>query len=76
MSRPNASPQWRKSSHSTNTGGECVEVAGLTPAIGIRDSKNPDGPVLLLPDNHWKALTRHIKDGRYDPPDKATPPGR
>lgn len=68
MIGPNlTSPHWRKSSHSGDTGGECVEVAALAPAIGIRDSKNPHGPVLLLPGTHWKTLTRRIKDGQYDP---------
>ncbi|WP_367322334.1 DUF397 domain-containing protein [Streptomyces sp. HUAS ZL42] len=33
--------RWRKSSYSGSSGGECVEVAGLTPHIAIRDSKNP-----------------------------------
>lgn len=32
---------WRKSSYSGDTGGECVEVAHLTPHIAVRDSKNP-----------------------------------
>ncbi|MFF5265051.1 DUF397 domain-containing protein [Actinomadura viridis] len=66
MTRPNASPQWRKSSHSTDTGGECVEVAELRPAVGIRDSKDPNGPMLLVSATHWKALTRHIKHGQHD----------
>lgn len=34
--------QWRKSSYSGSSGGECVEVADLTPRIAVRDSKNPD----------------------------------
>ncbi|MFC9704041.1 DUF397 domain-containing protein [Streptomyces sp. NPDC056943] len=36
--------EWRKSSYSGNTGGDCVEVAGLAPHIAVRDSKNPTGP--------------------------------
>ncbi|HXA60883.1 MAG TPA: DUF397 domain-containing protein [Streptosporangiaceae bacterium] len=36
--------EWRKSSHSGPEGDECVEVADLTVAIGVRDSKNPGGP--------------------------------
>ncbi|GAA3060807.1 DUF397 domain-containing protein [Streptomyces glomeratus] len=32
---------WRKSSYSGDTGGQCVEVADLTPHIAVRDSKNP-----------------------------------
>ncbi|MEV4329146.1 DUF397 domain-containing protein [Streptomyces sp. NPDC049597] len=39
---------WRKSSYSGDTGGECLEVADLAPHIAVRDSKNPEGPVLTL----------------------------
>lgn len=42
------SPEWRKSSYSADDGGECVEVAEMPGRMAIRDSKNPDGPVLLL----------------------------
>ncbi|QQM43617.1 DUF397 domain-containing protein [Streptomyces liliifuscus] len=44
--------QWRKSSYSSDQGGECVEVADIpaapAPTIAIRDSKNPAGPTLTL----------------------------
>jgi len=40
--------QWRKSSYSGDTGGECVEVAPLNDLVAIRDSKRPDGPVLTV----------------------------
>jgi hypothetical protein len=33
--------RWRKSSYSGSSGGDCVEVADLTPRIAVRDSKNP-----------------------------------
>ena len=43
--------RWRKSSYSGDTGGECVEVADLTPHIAIRDSKNPaEGTVTVTAD--------------------------
>nr|WP_254716749.1 DUF397 domain-containing protein [Actinomadura sp. WMMB 499] len=58
-------PNWRKSSHSGHEGGDCVEIADLTPVIGIRDSKNPDGAKLALDRVAWRALVREIKaDGR------------
>jgi hypothetical protein len=47
---------WRKSSHSGNTGGECVEVANLSGTIGVRDSKDPDGPKLLVDRDAFAAL--------------------
>ncbi|NVI87833.1 DUF397 domain-containing protein [Actinomadura sp. BRA 177] len=39
-------PQWRKSSYSGGSGGECVEVAAMPDHLLIRDSKDPDGPHL------------------------------
>jgi hypothetical protein len=39
---------WRKSSRS-NGGGACVELALAAEAVAVRDSKNPDGPILTFP---------------------------
>ncbi|WP_030341198.1 DUF397 domain-containing protein [Streptomyces sp. NRRL S-1022] len=41
--------KWRKSSYSSDQGGDCVEVAE-TPAatLAIRDSKAPAGPILTV----------------------------
>ncbi|MFH9041457.1 DUF397 domain-containing protein [Streptomyces sp. NPDC017966] len=45
---------WRKSSHSNDTGGDCVEVAvGLPGLAPVRDSKNPQGPALLFAADAW-----------------------
>ncbi|MES9538235.1 DUF397 domain-containing protein [Actinomadura sp. NPDC000600] len=41
-------PDWRKSSYSGGTGGECVEVAAGAGCVLVRDSKDPDGPCLGL----------------------------
>lgn len=40
--------QWRKSSYSGSSGGECVEVADLRAHIAVRDSKNPRAGVLSV----------------------------
>jgi hypothetical protein len=58
--------QWRKSRYSGHSGGECVEVAGLASVIGVRDSKDPDGPKLALSPAAWGALTAEIKSGVRD----------
>jgi hypothetical protein len=55
--------RWRKSSHSGPTGGECVEVAGLHGMVAVRDSKNPDGPMLALGHPQFRALLDQLKSG-------------
>lgn len=58
---------WRKSSYSGSNGGGCVEVAdNLTSVIAVRDSKDPDGPVLTVRMDDWRAFTVAIKAGEFD----------
>jgi hypothetical protein len=53
---------WRKSSYSGNGGGDCVEVArGLPDGIAVRDSKNPDGPVLIVSRDEWASFIARIR---------------
>ncbi|MEU8801414.1 DUF397 domain-containing protein [Spirillospora sp. NPDC048819] len=59
-----SSARWRKSSYSAESGGECVEVAALSPAVAVRDSKDPDGPKLVLAAGDWRTLITRIKQGR------------
>lgn len=52
---------WRKASRS-NAGGECVEVADSLPDIvGLRDSKDPTGPVLTFDPRAWAAFMAGVK---------------
>ncbi|MET8350092.1 MULTISPECIES: DUF397 domain-containing protein [unclassified Micromonospora] len=47
--------RWRTSSRSGN--GECVEVADNLPGVvGVRDSKDPTGPVLVFAPSAWRAF--------------------
>ena len=59
---------WRKSSYSGSAGGNCVEVARHVPAVvAVRDSKDPDGPVLAFSRAEWQAFTARIKSGDLSP---------
>lgn len=59
---------WRKSSRSNGNGGaNCVEVAAVDAEIGVRDSKNPDGPVLQFTPIDWQSFVDGAKHGRFDP---------
>ncbi|MFD9633688.1 DUF397 domain-containing protein [Streptomyces violascens] len=52
---------WRKSSYSLNEDNYCVETARFAGnRTGVRDSKVPDGPVLLLASAHWHAFVDHL----------------
>ena len=57
---------WRKSSRSGG-GDNCVEVAFASDGtVGVRDSKNPTGPVLEFTAGQWAAFTGGIRGGEFD----------
>jgi hypothetical protein len=54
---------WRTSSY-TNNGGACVEVADNLPGIvAVRDSKDRNGPVLVLSSTRWREFIAGIRAG-------------
>jgi Domain of unknown function (DUF397) len=64
---------WRKSSFSGGNGGTCVEIAvlpgskeGSDHVIALRDSKKPEGPVLIFTPDEWTAFTAGVMDGEFD----------
>jgi hypothetical protein len=52
---------WRKASHSTNNGGDCVEVGTVPHVVAVRDSKDPQGPALAFRAEDWTAFTHRVK---------------
>lgn len=54
-----AGANWRKSRRSTDHA-NCVEVAFEGPAVGVRDSKNPDRAVLAFPAERWSEFVRSL----------------
>ncbi|GAA2422492.1 DUF397 domain-containing protein [Streptomyces glaucus] len=48
--------EWIKSSHSSDDGPSCVEVAAIPDHILVRDSKTPTGPRLTLAPATWTAF--------------------
>ena len=51
---------WRKSSFS-GPETDCVELAWPATGVAIRDSKNPDGDVLLIEEGAHTALLATVK---------------
>jgi hypothetical protein len=57
---------WRKSRRSGG-GDNCVEVAFANDgSVGVRDSKDPTGPVLAFGPAEWRAFTGGVRDGEFD----------
>ncbi len=66
MSTELADARWFKSSRS-GAGKECVEVAFLLSGrVGMRDSKNPNGPALIFGSADWASFTTAVRGGRFD----------
>lgn len=55
---------FRKASGSGDTG--CVEVAMRDGHVGVRDSKDKGGPVLLFDDREWGAFVAGVKGDEFN----------
>ncbi|MER5201791.1 DUF397 domain-containing protein [Streptomyces sp. NPDC002825] len=52
----NETLHWFKSSYSSDSGGNCVEVAATAHAVHLRDSKVQDGPTFSVEPSSWVAF--------------------
>ncbi|MFJ3789602.1 DUF397 domain-containing protein [Kitasatospora sp. NPDC090091] len=56
---------WRKSSYSGDAG-QCIEVADcFDGALPVRDSKDPNGPVLVFPSASWQSFVDAVCGGEF-----------
>ncbi len=57
---------WRKSTRSSSSGQNCVEVATNLPGIvAVRDSKDAQGPVLVVSPTAWQAFVAGVREGKF-----------
>lgn len=57
--------KWRRSS-ACSEGSNCVEVAPFGDGVAVRDSKDPDGPVLLFTRAEIAAFLDGVRAGEFD----------
>jgi Domain of unknown function (DUF397) len=63
---PGSDSHWIKSSLSFSNS-NCVEVASLPAGeIGVRDSKDSEGPVLRFTSDEWHAFLGGARNGEFD----------
>jgi hypothetical protein len=66
MHEPDLPGTWVKSSLSFSNS-NCVEVARLPGGqIGVRDNKDPEGPVLHFTPAEWHAFLGGARNGEFD----------
>ena len=56
---------WLKADSST-ANGQCVEIASAAGHIAIRDSKDPDGPILVYTTSEFRAFVDGARNGEFD----------
>ncbi|MEU6021354.1 DUF397 domain-containing protein [Micromonospora sp. NPDC047134] len=52
---------WSKSTRSSASGSNCVEVAEVVAGLAVRDSKDPAGPVLRFDRAAWSAFVTGLR---------------
>jgi len=57
---------WQKSNRSGPYADNCVEVAFVGEGVAVRDSRHPEGPVLLFTQAERDAFVDGAKDGEFD----------
>ena len=50
---------WRKSTQSNSNG--CLEVAAVDGVVYLRDSKRPDGPIVLISAGAWLVFVAELR---------------
>ena len=59
-----SSASWLKARNCENT--SCIEITSLHGIVALRNSKNPDGPILQYTADEWIAFLKGAKNGDFD----------
>ncbi|HEX5542187.1 MAG TPA: DUF397 domain-containing protein [Micromonospora sp.] len=56
--------EWQRPDGDPSEG--AVEIAFVDDLIGMRNSADPDGPVLVFTQDEWDAFVGGVQDGEFD----------
>lgn len=56
----------RTSTAQVDPDGGQIEIAFVDDLIGMRNSADPDGPILVFTESEWDAFVAGTKDGEFD----------
>ncbi|HET8661391.1 MAG TPA: DUF397 domain-containing protein [Micromonosporaceae bacterium] len=56
----------RTSTAQADPDGGQIEIAFVDDLIGMRNSADPDGPILVFTESEWEAFVAGTKDGEFD----------
>lgn len=64
--------QWLRGTQAAEPEGGHLEIAFVADHIAMRNSTQPDGPILIFTPAEWEAFVLGARDGEFDkPPDEA-----
>lgn len=56
---------WLKA-QSSGANGQCIEIASTAGKIALRDSKDPEGPILVYTPGEFRAFLDGARNGEFD----------
>jgi hypothetical protein len=62
----NIDTAWKKASRSGGGANQCLEVRQYKGTVQVRDSKDPDGPVLTFSPEQWGAFVAAAANGEFN----------
>jgi hypothetical protein len=53
--------RWRKASRSSENGGNCIELGNVPGTVAVRDSKDPEGPKLVVARTDFRRFATAVR---------------
>ncbi len=65
MDLDSSAVEWKKSSRS-QLSQECVEYSHLGSSVAVRDSRSPNGGIVVISGSAWRSFLDGIQAGEFD----------